>query len=160
MQPKIKKTVWIPRLLSCILLLDCFLASYSNQFYLSLSKSVMFLKLHSHSLLSPNPVVLNLFYAISHFSTPDLNIPLLLAMSFGTLLSTPQQHTPHSRSPQTSLLGIMNKIQTNYIVLRAANIVFQTSLEISRSAQCYAIPQAIRPAQAQEKPAEWELSPG
>ena len=89
MQPKIKKTVWIPRLLSCILLLDCFLASYSNQFYLSLSKSVMFLKLHSHSLLSPNPVVLNLFYAISHFSTPDLNIPLLLAMSFGTLLSTP-----------------------------------------------------------------------
>ena len=47
----------------------------------------MFILIYSRS----RSVVLNLFYAISHFATPNLNIPLLHAMSFGTLLSTPQQ---------------------------------------------------------------------
>ena len=37
------------------------------------------------------PVVLRLFYTISHFATPNLNIPPSHTMSFGTLLSTPQQ---------------------------------------------------------------------
>ena len=149
MQPKIKKTVQIPRLLSCILLLDCFLASYSNQFYLSLSKSVMFLKLHSHSLLSPNPVVLNLFYAISHFATPNLNIPPPPCNEFWhfviNTIAKCHNSTQHSRSPQTSLLGIIHKIQTDYIVLRAANIVFQKCLKTSRSAQRtrYCRPQAF-----------------
>ena len=52
----------------------------------------------------------------------------------------------------------MHKIQTNFIVLKAANIVFQKSLKTSRSAQC-TVTAGHRNAQAHEEPAEWGRFP-
>ena len=78
-------------------------------------------------------VVLNLVYAISHFATPNLNIPPSPRHEFShfviNIITKCHNSTQHSRSPQTSLLDIIHKIQTNFIVLRAANIVIQKSLE-------------------------------
>ena len=84
-------------------------------------------------------VVLNLFYSISHFATPNLNIPPPPCNEFWhfviNTIAKYHNSTQHIRSPQTSLLGTMHRIQTNFIVLRAANIVFKKSLKTSRSAQ-------------------------
>ena len=91
-------------------------------------------------------VVLNLFYAISHFATPNLNIPPLprnefLALCYQHHSKVPQLHA--TQSEPLCLLDIMHKIQTNFIVLRVANIVFQTKSRNFAKCSTYTLPQAI-----------------
>ena len=53
----------------------------------------------------------------------------------------------------------MYKIQTNFIVLRAANVVFQKSQEKICEVPNVRVTAGHRPAQAQEEPAEWGRFP-
>ena len=100
-----------------------------------------------HNVNATRAVALNLFNAISHFATPNLNISPPLCNEFWhfviNTIAKCHNSTQHSRSPLTSLLDIMHKIQTNFSSAQSCQHCDSKKSRNFAKCSTYALPQAI-----------------